>query len=106
MGAVHELVVLRRRASVGLDQGPGAVEEVDAEPSMRVAVKCFQRNLVHVFPPFLSLQRVRAPSPDRVMVVWAALLDLESRAECARLSLSPRLKEHQRFLVWFDISAR
>jgi len=40
------------------------------------------------------------------MVARAALFDPESRAEAPSLDLSPRLKEHKRFLVWFDISAR
>jgi hypothetical protein len=40
------------------------------------------------------------------MSARAALLNGESRADAPSLSLSPRLKEHERFLVWFDISAR
>jgi hypothetical protein len=90
MGAVEELVVLRRRPGFGRDQGPGAVEQVDADPAVRVAVKRFQGNLVRVFAPFESLYRVRAPSPHRVMVVRAPLFDLESRAGKRPHSVSPR----------------
>jgi len=40
------------------------------------------------------------------MAVRAALLNAETGAQAPFVSLSPRLKEHQRFLVWFDIFAR
>jgi hypothetical protein len=40
------------------------------------------------------------------MAESALLLDPERRTYTPSLSLSPRLKEYQRFLVWFDISAR